>query len=205
MNRLIENINSIAAELAANFASELTHALLGALTESSTTELAETLTGGASAPVRARSARPAARTSRASKPGVPRKTKAAKAKTGRLARRTPEQIAEAIADVASLLKRQPEGLRSEQIRELLKLDKREIPRLLQQGVADGAIKILHGEKRATTYGVKGGKKKAKPAKKAPKKSAKKPAKKAPKRAAKKAPKAKVTKLPTSAVPKAKAA
>lgn len=118
-------------------------------------------------------------------------TKAAKApkgvKGGRLARRTPEQIAEAVVSVVALVHKHPDGLRAEDIRNELGLDVREVPRVLKQGIEAGQLKIVSGQKRSTTYGVgRGGKASAKP------KSAKKPVahasakKKAPKKAVAKA-------------------
>lgn len=102
------------------------------------------------------------------------KTKLGKAE--RLKRRTPEQIAEAVTAVAALLKKHPDGLRSEQIRMELGLDVREVPRVLKAGIDARQIKILRGQKRATEYGV-GGKasgktvNKASASKSAPKKKA----------------------------------
>ncbi len=100
-------------------------------------------------------------------------------KTGRLARRSVAEIAACYRAVAQLIK-QEGPQRSEVIRAELNFDVREMPRILREGVAAGAIKILSGQKRSTTYGV-GAKnasgKAAKKAKPAAKKGAKKPAKK----------------------------
>lgn len=110
-----------------------------------------------------------------------RAIKAPKAKTGRLPRRSPEQIARAVADVAALLKKHPMGLRSEEIKTILALDVREVPSILKHGIADKAFSILSGAKRSTTYGIKKGKPATKPAKKpAATKSAAKTVKKAAK-------------------------
>jgi hypothetical protein len=128
---------------------------------------------------------------------APKARKAAPApKSGRLIRRTPAQIAEAVNTVATLLRSHPAGLRSEQIRAELGMDVRELPRVLKEGVAQKTIHVLSGQKRATVYGSVTQAPKALPkvAKKAPAKKAgkKAPAKaaprKAPKKAAKKAPK-----------------
>jgi hypothetical protein len=108
--------------------------------------------------------------------------KAAKTKSGRLARRSPEQIKEAAAEVAGLLKSNKDGLRSEQIRTTLDMDVREVPRVLKQAMADGLIKIRSGQKRSTVYGAGKG-----AARKAPRKAAAKKARKAPRKAARKAP------------------
>jgi hypothetical protein len=113
-------------------------------------------------------------------------------KSGRLARRTPEQIEAVVADIAALLKRKG-GLRSEHIRAELDLDKRELPLVIKHGLETKAFVVLSGQRRATTYGIRGAARAAstpgpKAAKKAAKK-AKKAAKKAPKKVAKPAKKA----------------
>jgi len=69
---------------------------------------------------------------------------------GRLARRSQDQI-DAVADsIVALLEKHPKGLRSEQIREMLKLDKKEIPRPIQEALSSNRI-TSEGQKRATTY------------------------------------------------------
>jgi hypothetical protein len=107
-----------------------------------------------------------------------RPAKAGGAKTGRLARRSLEQIQESAAAVAALLKSHKEGLRAEDIRKALELDRREVPRILQQGLADKLFRVLSGAKRSTTYAV-GASKSAKTVKAKPRKAVKaKPARKA---------------------------
>lgn len=87
-----------------------------------------------------------ARTPRAAKAG-----KAPKAgKRGRLARRSADQIDEQLASVVALLKKNSKGMRSEAIRAELKLDRREIPRVLAEGLKSKAVRKT-GAKRATTY------------------------------------------------------
>lgn len=117
--------------------------------------------------------------------------------TGRLKRRTAEEIGEVVASVVGLLKKHPMGMRSEQIKLELGLDVREVPRVLKEGLSTREIKVLSGHKRSTIYGLPGSlaakrsrtlgdKQAGKKTKKAtPKKSAKKTApKKATKKAAK---------------------
>lgn len=72
------------------------------------------------------------------------------AKAGRLARRSPADIAKALATVVALVKKHPKGLRSEQIRAELKMRPNEMPRILGEGLAKKALKS-RGQKRATTY------------------------------------------------------
>jgi hypothetical protein len=97
--------------------------------------------------------RPRGSSAKAPPPATRASTRAApKAKShgGRLARRTPEEIADTLASIVALVKSKKTGLRSEQIREALKLDRREMPRVLQEGLAKKALKSK-GQKRATTY------------------------------------------------------
>jgi energy-converting hydrogenase A subunit M len=67
-----------------------------------------------------------------------------------LKRRSPEQIANALGDVVSLLKKTKGGLRAEQIREALKLQSKEMPRVLKEGLTKKKLRSK-GQKRATTY------------------------------------------------------
>ena len=75
-----------------------------------------------------------------------------KARKGRLARRSPADIAKALAPVVALLKTKKAGLRSEEIQKALGLDKREIPRVLQEGLTKKVLK-RKGKKRSTVYSV----------------------------------------------------
>jgi hypothetical protein len=70
--------------------------------------------------------------------------------SGRLPRRSPEQIAKALDWVIALLKGKEDGLRAEQIRAALKMQSKEMPRVLQEGLAKKKLKAK-GQKRATTY------------------------------------------------------
>jgi len=90
-------------------------------------------------------------------PGRPRggatSGKAKRTRSGRLARRSPEDIAQVLAQVVGLVKRSKAGMRSEEIRKALKLDVREVPRVLREGLAKKALKSK-GQKRATVYSVR---------------------------------------------------
>jgi len=93
-------------------------------------------------------------------PGRPRKLGAAAAASGaasagrrvsgRLARRSPEQIARALDGVVALVKKHKGGLRAEQIREELGMQAKEMPRVLAEGLSKKKLK-RRGRKRATTY------------------------------------------------------
>jgi hypothetical protein len=76
------------------------------------------------------------------------------AKAPRLARRSDEQIAQAVQSVVDLLANHEEGLRAEQIKTELKLEAKELPRILKQGLATKALGV-RGQKRSSTYFAKG--------------------------------------------------
>jgi hypothetical protein len=70
---------------------------------------------------------------------------------GRLARRSPEDIQKTLGLViAALNGTKGKGMRAEEIRTFLKLDKREIPRVLAEGLKTKKLRAK-GQKRATTY------------------------------------------------------
>jgi hypothetical protein len=69
---------------------------------------------------------------------------------GRLARRSPEQIAKTIDRVVALVKKHKEGLRAERIRAELGMQAKEMPRVLKEGLAAKKL-TAKGQKRATTY------------------------------------------------------
>jgi hypothetical protein len=73
-----------------------------------------------------------------------------KGTSGRLARRSPAEIARALDAVVILVRKNKQGLRSEEIRKALDLDVREVPRVLKEGLAKKKLKS-RGQKRATTY------------------------------------------------------
>ncbi len=71
-------------------------------------------------------------------------------KPGRLPRRSPQDIAKALDQVVALVKSKKTGLRAEQIRAALKMQSKEMPRVLKEGLAMKKLKAK-GQKRATTY------------------------------------------------------
>ena len=93
-------------------------------------------------------------------PGRPPKSKAAlptpaapsARKPGRLRRRSAEEITEALNQVVALVKGKKDGLRAEQIRTALKMESKEMPRILKEGLGKKKLKAK-GQKRATTYTV----------------------------------------------------
>jgi len=72
------------------------------------------------------------------------------ARSGRLPRRSLEDITKALEQVVALVKKSKTGLRAEQIRHQLDMQAKEMPRVLKEGLAKKALKSK-GQKRATTY------------------------------------------------------
>lgn len=72
------------------------------------------------------------------------------ATSGRLPRRSDEDIAAALDKVVALVKKNKNGLRAEQIRGELKMQAKEMPRILKEGLSTKKLKAK-GRKRATTY------------------------------------------------------
>jgi hypothetical protein len=68
----------------------------------------------------------------------------------RLARRSPADIARTLDAVVILVRKTKMGMRSEEIRKALRLDVREVPRVLKEGLAKKKLRSK-GQKRATTY------------------------------------------------------
>ncbi len=82
--------------------------------------------------------------------------KAEKTSTGRLARRSAEDIEAMAQRIATLLRGASRGMRAEQIRAALgDVDRKELPRPLSAGIAGGLLRT-EGQKRATTYFLAGG-------------------------------------------------
>ena len=79
-------------------------------------------------------------------PSSPRGNRSA----ARLPRRSADDIAKALDEVVSLVKKHSEGLRAEQIRDQLRLQPKEMPRILKEGLSKKVLKSK-GQKRATTY------------------------------------------------------
>ena len=71
-------------------------------------------------------------------------------KTGRLPRRSPEQIAQVVESIVGALKKNKAGMRSEQLQKLLSLDKKEISGPLNEALEAKKI-TKKGQRRATTY------------------------------------------------------
>jgi uncharacterized Zn finger protein len=68
----------------------------------------------------------------------------------RRARRSASEIAETVDEIVALLKRHPNGLRAEQIRDALGLPSAALPRPIAEGLSRKRL-LKKGQKRATTY------------------------------------------------------
>jgi hypothetical protein len=133
----MSNLHSQLSRLAASFA----ESVLAAVRASSLEELLAESHGG----------RAAGAGLKASAPPVARRTAATPAKhSGRLARRSPEQIAKTVDRVVAAVKKRKDGLRAEQIRVELGLQAKEMPRVLKEALAAKKL-TAKGQKRATTY------------------------------------------------------
>ena len=133
------NLRSALNDLASHFAESVRAAIRGASIQDLLAE-----TGGS------KRARSSARSVRSGAGGHIPTPFGKKTRGGRLARRTPADIAKALDAVVAHVRKTKTGLRSEEIRKSLKLDVREVPRILKQGLATKKLRS-RGQKRATTY------------------------------------------------------
>ena len=79
---------------------------------------------------------------------------AAKAtRTGRLKRRSNEDIGQVLDQIVALVKKNKDGLRAEQIRAELDLQAKELPRVLKEGLGSKRLRKT-GQKRATVYSAR---------------------------------------------------
>jgi hypothetical protein len=148
VERLVGAVVPALQEAAETAAAELSEAL----SQATIADIGELTGGGVS-----RSAR------RAPSRGNGRR-KPAGGKRGRMPRRSMDEIMAVVGKVAKLLRSHKAGLRAEDIRTVLNMDRREMPRVLRAAVSEGAIKVISGQKRSTAYGVGGARKSAKPRK-----------------------------------------
>lgn len=136
-NSLRSNIQAAAAV----FTSSVLDAIRGASLEELLAE--SSARGGRRGP-----GRPPRAAAAAAAGGAPRPARTTR--SGRLKRRSAEDIAEALESVVALVKKHKAGLRAEQIREELRMQSKEMPRVLKEGLAKKKLKAK-GQKRATTY------------------------------------------------------
>lgn len=74
-----------------------------------------------------------------------------KRSNGRLARRSPEQLQAVLAKVVGVV-RQTTGMRAEEIQKRLRMDRRELPRVLKLGLETKKLR-KKGVQRSTMYSV----------------------------------------------------
>jgi hypothetical protein len=147
------SLHSSLQDLAHKFASDV----LGAIRSASLGDL-RAESGGTSAPrgpgrPRGSTTKTPSKASRATvalKPGKPSSRLPRLDRSVRLPRRSSQDIAKTLDQVVALVKKSKTGLRSEEIRQALALDVREVPRVLKQGLTSKKLKSK-GQKRATRY------------------------------------------------------
>jgi hypothetical protein len=132
-------LRSALNDLASAFASSVLDAIRGA-------SLEEVVGGTGGAPRRA-----PGRSKAAPAPKAIGKTSRVP-RSGRLKRRSAEDIAKMLEQVVALVAKNKTGLRAEQIRQALRLQSKEMPRILKEGLSNKSLKSK-GQKRATTYTV----------------------------------------------------
>jgi hypothetical protein len=128
--------------LAGSFAGDVLEAVRGMSLQELVSETGDGRGNGRSAPTVPRGAAPAAQ---ATANGAKRGRAA-----GRLKRRSPQDIAQALGKVVALVRQHKQGLRAEQIRKQLGMQPSEMPRVLKDGLSSKKLKAK-GQKRATTY------------------------------------------------------
>lgn len=74
-------------------------------------------------------------------------------RSGRLKRRSSEDIGQVLDQIVALVKKNKEGLRAEQIRTELSLQAKELPRVLKEGLTSKRLRKT-GQKRATVYSAR---------------------------------------------------
>jgi hypothetical protein len=137
----MSNLRNTIESLASQFASSV----LDALRSASIDELADVAGRGA---VRRGPGRPRAESSEGAA-AAPRRG-AARGRGGRLGRRTQNDITKMVESIVDVLAKSASGLRSEQIREALNVEAKELPRPLAEALSSGLV-TKTGQKRATTY------------------------------------------------------
>ncbi|MDP8999669.1 MAG: hypothetical protein M3O46_06115 [Myxococcota bacterium] len=131
----MSDLQSRLSDLARNFANAVLEALRGA-------PLQELFASGG------REGASSERSARSAAPAATRKERTRS--SGRLQRRSPEDIAKALEEVVGLVKKHKDGRRAEQIRTALGMQAKEMPRVLKEGLSTKKLKCK-GQKRATVY------------------------------------------------------
>jgi hypothetical protein len=148
MSTLQTTIQSLSSEFARN--------ILTAMRSASFEDILEetTKTNGHASPAIVKPALVAVAAKKtASAPAPAKKSASAAASSDKRIRRTAEDIEETIDQIVTLLQKNPEGLRSEAIREELGIERKFLPKPLAEALAAKRI-TKSGEKRATVYKVR---------------------------------------------------
>jgi hypothetical protein len=140
-------LNSKLQDLARSFAEQVVETIRGA----SLQELVSS--GGESSAGNGRSTRVIAGGGGGGQPDPLSAPSKPKGKSGRLPRRSAEEIAKTLEKIVLLVKTHKGGLRAEEIRSKLGMQAKEMPRILKEGLAKKKL-ASKGQKRATTYTAK---------------------------------------------------
>ena len=141
----MSNLRNTIESLASQFASSV----LEALRSASIDELADVAGRGTVA--RRGPGRPRAESSESSAAAPARRgATGGRGRGGRLGRRTQNDITRMVESIVDVLAKNASGLRSEQIREALGVEAKELPRPLAEALSSGRV-TKTGQKRATTY------------------------------------------------------
>ncbi len=136
----MSNLRSRLSDLASSFADSVVEAIRSS-------SLEELLSESGSRPRAQTAERLPKAGAKAAAPKAPRSS------SGRLPRRSADDIAAELAKIVALVQKHRDGLRAEQIRAELGLQAKELPRVLKEGLASRALRSK-GQKRATTYFAK---------------------------------------------------
>jgi hypothetical protein len=139
----MSNLRNTIESLASQFATSV----LAALRSASIDELTDV--AGRGAVVRRGPGRPRADSSESGAAAAPRRG-GGRGRGGRLGRRTQNDITRMVESIVDVLAKSASGLRSEQIREALGVEAKELPRPLAEALSSGRV-TKTGQKRATTY------------------------------------------------------
>jgi hypothetical protein len=132
----MSNLRSRLADLASSFTDSVIDAIRG-------TSLEELLTESG--------ARPKTRSAEALPRATPKLARSSS--SGRLPRRSADDIATELDKIVGLVQKHKDGLRAEQIRTELGMQAKELPRVLKEGLSSKRLRSK-GQKRATTYFAK---------------------------------------------------
>lgn len=125
-----------------DLAAQFTDGVLAALRNASLEDIYGVSGGGAG--------RGGARRGRPARAGAAAGAAPARRPGGRRGRRNADDIEQMVSEIVSLLGKNPDGLRAEQIRTALGVAAKELPRPLAEGLSSGRLQKT-GQKRATTY------------------------------------------------------